>query len=151
MLNFVGLFVAPWTVAHQAPLAMEFSRQEYWGGLSFSSPGDLSNPETSCIVGRFFTIWAIRWISHSYTHIPSLLNFLPIQVELPEPHSMMSLVIFFMRSVNGVCVAIPVSQCLPPAPLLPWYPYVWSLHLCLYFCFANKIICTIFLDSTYMC
>ena len=34
----------PWTVACQAPLPMEFSRQEYWSGLPFSSPRDLSNP-----------------------------------------------------------------------------------------------------------
>ena len=32
------------TVAHQSPLSMGFSRQEYWSGLSFSSPGDLPNP-----------------------------------------------------------------------------------------------------------
>ena len=36
----------PWTVAHQAPLSMEFSRQEYWRGLPFPSPGDLPDPET---------------------------------------------------------------------------------------------------------
>ena len=40
----VQLFVTPWTVARQAPLCMEFSRQEYWSGLSFSSPGDLPIP-----------------------------------------------------------------------------------------------------------
>ena len=34
------------TLAHQAPLSMEFSRQEYWSGLPFPSPGDLPNPET---------------------------------------------------------------------------------------------------------
>ena len=34
----------PWTVALQAPLSMEFSRQEYWSGLPFPSPGDLPNP-----------------------------------------------------------------------------------------------------------
>ena len=34
----------PWTVAHQAPLSMEFSRQEYWSGLPFPSPGNLPNP-----------------------------------------------------------------------------------------------------------
>ena len=34
----------PWTVAHQAPLPMEFSRQEYWSGLPFTSPGYLPNP-----------------------------------------------------------------------------------------------------------
>ena len=37
-------FVAPWTLAHQAPLSMEFSRQEYWNGLPFPSPRDLPNP-----------------------------------------------------------------------------------------------------------
>ena len=34
----------PWTVAHQAPLSVGFSRQEYWSGLPFPSPGDLPNP-----------------------------------------------------------------------------------------------------------
>ena len=34
----------PWTVAHQAPLSMGFSRQEYWSGLPFPSPGDLPDP-----------------------------------------------------------------------------------------------------------
>ena len=34
----------PWTVAHQAPLSMGFSRQEYWNGLPFPSPGDLPDP-----------------------------------------------------------------------------------------------------------
>ena len=40
----VQLFATPWTVAHQAPPSMEFSRQEYWSGLPFPSPGDLPNP-----------------------------------------------------------------------------------------------------------
>ena len=41
----VQLFATPWTVAHWAPLSMEFSREEYWSGLPFPSPGDLPNPE----------------------------------------------------------------------------------------------------------
>ena len=40
----VQLFVTPWTVACQAPLSMEFSRQEYWGVLPFPSPGNLPEP-----------------------------------------------------------------------------------------------------------
>ena len=63
----VRLFGTPWTVwtvAFQAPLSMEFSRQEYWNGLPFPSPGDLPDPGTepasSCLVGRFFTIRATR-------------------------------------------------------------------------------------------
>ena len=43
-LSRVRLFATPWTVAHQAPLSMGFSRQEYWSGLPFPSPGDLPDP-----------------------------------------------------------------------------------------------------------
>ena len=45
-LSCVRLFVTPWTVAYQAPQSVEFSRQEYWSGLPFPSPGDLPNPGT---------------------------------------------------------------------------------------------------------
>ena len=34
-------FATPWTIAHQTPLSMESSMQEYWSGLPFASPGDL--------------------------------------------------------------------------------------------------------------
>ena len=44
LLNHVQLFTTLWTVAHQAPLSMGFSRQEYWSGLPFPSPGDLPDP-----------------------------------------------------------------------------------------------------------
>ena len=43
-LSSVQLFATPWTVAHQAPLSMEFSRQEYWAGFPFPSSGHLSDP-----------------------------------------------------------------------------------------------------------
>ena len=43
-LSHVQLFRNPWTVAHQLPLSVEFSRQEYWSGLPFPSPGDLPDP-----------------------------------------------------------------------------------------------------------
>ena len=42
--NLCSALVTPWTIAHQAPLSMGFSRQEYWSGLPFPSPGDLPNP-----------------------------------------------------------------------------------------------------------
>ena len=38
------VLVTPWTIAHQASLSMEFSRQEYWSGLPFPSPGNLPDP-----------------------------------------------------------------------------------------------------------
>ena len=49
-LSRVRLFVIPWTVAYQAPPSMGFSRQEYWSGLPFPSPGDLPDPgiESGC-------------------------------------------------------------------------------------------------------
>ena len=40
----VRLFETPWTVACEVPPSMEFSRQEYWSGLPFPSPGDLPDP-----------------------------------------------------------------------------------------------------------
>ena len=43
-LSRVQLFVTPWTVAYWIPLSMGFSRQEYWSGLPFPSPGDLPDP-----------------------------------------------------------------------------------------------------------
>ena len=43
-LSCVQLFAIPWIVAYQAPQSMGFSRQEYWSGLPFPSPGDLPNP-----------------------------------------------------------------------------------------------------------
>ena len=46
LLSRVRLFATPWTVAYQAPLSMGFSRQEYWSGLPFPSPGDLPDPRT---------------------------------------------------------------------------------------------------------
>ena len=55
-LNHVQLFATPWTVALQAPLFMEFSKQEYWSGLPFLSPGikpmSLLSP---ALAGGFFT------------------------------------------------------------------------------------------------
>ena len=56
------LFAAPWAVAHQAPLSVGFSRQEYWRGVVFPSPGDLPDPgiepaslTSPALAGRFFT------------------------------------------------------------------------------------------------
>ena len=52
-------FAVPWTAAHRGPLSMGFSRQEYWSGLPFPSPGDLPDPgmepESPALAGMFFT------------------------------------------------------------------------------------------------
>ena len=73
VISHVQLFATPWNVAHQASLSMEFSRQEYWSGLPFPSPGDQSHLGTEpvslaspALAGRFFTTaprgkpWNIR-------------------------------------------------------------------------------------------
>ena len=56
VLSCVWLFVTPWTVAHHAPLSMEFSRQEYWSVLPFPTPGDLPNPESKPTSPAFFVL-----------------------------------------------------------------------------------------------
>jgi len=47
--------VTPWTVAHQAPPSIGFSKQEYWSGLPFPSPGDLSDPGIEPVSPEFQT------------------------------------------------------------------------------------------------
>ena len=66
-LSRVQLFVTPWRVAHQAPLSIEFSRQEYWSGLPFPPPGDLldlvikpaslASPALTCKFSTSSTTW----------------------------------------------------------------------------------------------
>ena len=58
--SHVWLFVTLWTVAHQVPLSMEFSRQEYWSGLPCPPPRDVPNPgiqpmSLMLLAGGFFT------------------------------------------------------------------------------------------------
>ena len=52
-------FEIPWTAALQAPLSMGFSRQEYWSGLPYPTPGDLPHPgiepSSPALAGKFFT------------------------------------------------------------------------------------------------
>ena len=64
LLSRVWLFATPWTVAYQASPSMGFSRQEYWSGLPFPSPGGSSQPRdqtwVSHIAGGGFTVWATK-------------------------------------------------------------------------------------------
>ena len=59
LLSRIQLFVTPCTIAHQGPLSMGFSKQEYWSGLPFPSPGDLPDPGiepmSPALASRFFT------------------------------------------------------------------------------------------------
>ena len=62
VVSHVLLLVTPWTIDSQATLSMEFSRQEYWSGLPFPTPGDLPDPGVEpvslvfpALAGGFFT------------------------------------------------------------------------------------------------
>ena len=59
LLSCVWLSATPWTIAHQALLSLDFSRQEYWSGKPFSTPGGLPNPGiepvSPALVGGLFT------------------------------------------------------------------------------------------------
>ena len=81
--SHVRLFATPKIVAHQVPLSMGFSRQKYWSGFLFPSPGDLPHPEIEPasptapeFVGRFFTIEP----TGKPTHIPLVSLFIRTQV-----------------------------------------------------------------------
>ena len=69
-VSHVRLSATPLTVAHQSPLSMGFSRQNYWSGLPLPSPGDLPNPGiepmsllSPALAARLFTTSAI-WEAH---------------------------------------------------------------------------------------
>ena len=84
VLSCVQLFSTPWTIDHgyspyivhdyrQAPLSVEFSRQEYWSGLSFPSQGDFPDPEIEA--------WSLTWQAdslplshHSCSQVSNLLH-----------------------------------------------------------------------------
>ena len=91
---------------------------------------------------------------------PSLLDSLPLtapQCVKQRPQHLLfsrcSLVIYFMHSINSVCAnsSLPIPPSLTPSKAGDLYPYIYPLCLCLYFCFADKIVYTVFLDFTYMC
>ena len=66
-LSHVRLLEASWTVAHQAPLCLEFSRKEYWSQLPFPTPGDLPDPGmepcVSCVscIGKEILYHCVTW------------------------------------------------------------------------------------------
>ena len=117
--------VTPWTVAHQAPLSMGFSRQEYWSGLLSPSPGDLPNSRIKptslmlpALAGGFSTTeppgkpWKERWYYICACPLPpevhALLKFLT-NVILTSGKNKMTLGLQALRKV--LCCA-SVKLCL---------------------------------------
>ena len=92
----VSCLATRWTIAHQAPMSVGFSRQDYWGGLPFPSPGDLphpgiepASPVPPALAGGFFTTGTPGKTFHTFTghHLyflySDLFFFLPACVILP--------------------------------------------------------------------
>ena len=121
-------FATPWAVAHQAPQSMEFSRQEYWSGLPFSSPGDLPNPgiepETPTQQADTLTAWTTRealcifQFSSVAQSCPPLCD--PMNHSAPGLPVHHELLEFTQTHVHRVSDAIqpshPLSSRSPPAP-----------------------------------
>ena len=123
MLSRVQVLVAPQTVAHQALLSMDFSRQEYWSGLPFSPPRDLPNPGINAgtspmflaLAGKFFTTSATWDAQVNDITIHPLIQVKTSRLSVPLPFPQ------FQASVT------------PPSALLDQlskqFPYVQQLSL----------------------
>ena len=109
----------PITVAHQAPLSMEFFWQEYWSGLPFPSPWDLPNPRikpVSCIDRRILYPWASKEAQSYYNE-----STMSKRLRLDTGDSCLSSPFFVCYSViqnawSPVNVKVPAFLCLPMGP-----------------------------------
>ena len=155
----VQLFVTLGTVALQAPLSMGFSRQDYWSGLPCPPPGDLLNPGIQCASPAALALQVDSLLlSHQGSQgiqlSPLFWTSFPFRsttehwVEFLGLHGRSSLVTLYTASMVFIYQSQPLSSSL--SPFAPWRQYVCFLHLYLCFCSAHRLICTIFLDSTYM-
>ena len=87
--NHVQLFATPWTVAHQVPLSMGFSRQGFWSGLPCLPPGDLPNP-------------GIKFLSLMCPELAG--GFFNTSVTLEAPYSLHS--VNYSASIQCMCVCV---------------------------------------------
>ena len=138
--SHVQLFATLWTVAHQAPLSMGFSRQEYWSGLSFLLLGDLPNqgikPRSPTLqadslpteppgkpnkltllllslsrVQLSVTPWtAAQQASLSFTISWSLLRFMSIKLMMPSKHLILCHTPLLLPSIFPASGSLPMSQ-----------------------------------------
>ena len=118
-LSHIRLFATPWTVAHQAPPSMGFSRQEYWSGLPFPSPYSInsyiqfSSVQSLSCAQLFATPWSTaRQDFQSITNSQSLLKLMSIQSVTPSNH--LSSVILFSSCLQS----FPASGSFPTSQLL---------------------------------
>ena len=107
-LSCVLLFATLWTVAHQAPLSTGFSKQEYWSGLPFPSPGESSQPrdrtQVSHIAGRRFNLWATRETYHRAIGKHCIAPWETVWVGRGWPRSPEQVLILFLSITSRVIV-----------------------------------------------
>ena len=152
-LHRVQLFVTPWTVAHQTPLPMEFSRQEYWSELPFPIPGDLLDPGLRpvpfafpVLAGRFFKL------GYRPIQIPCGKSYVPIGASSPGGQSWQHrchvsmfphpLIVSFSNSPNRGELGpdSPNSTRGTPFPHPPRGLLVYLLLSCCFICFKALIL-----------
>ena len=145
----VQLFVTPWTVASQAPLLMEFSRQAYWSGLPFSTPDDLPDPGSNlyllpllhwqagylplaspgkprvhscCSFSVMFNLWtAACQASLSFTISLSLLKLMSIELVMPSNHLILCCPLLLLPSIFLI-----IRVFFNESALHIWWPKHWS-------------------------
>ena len=110
-----------------ASLSMGFSRKEYWSELPCLPPRDLPDFRGSNL-----------WLFH-------LLYWQADSLPLAPPGKLLFYTQWCVNKYNSLNLPIHPTSAFPP-----WSPWACSLHLHLYFCFANVFLCIIFLDSRYM-
>ena len=132
----------PWAVVHQAPLSMEFSRQEYWSELPFPSLGYLPNPErprdwtqVSCIAGKFFTIWATGYcyLISEILQFPAHLKGKPKISKRPRASHCSSLPCSLQAHSASVtrassCLLLELSLCTCYSLSRMLFPYIHKVH-----------------------
>ena len=155
-------------VACQAPLSIRFSRQEYWSGLSFPSPGIIWTIREAHVIGFFwgggdnyFTIlwWFFAIHQHESAIGPSLLTPPPSPPHpsrlsqstgfgFPASYSKLPLAICF--TYGNVCVSLLFSQIIPLSfsPTVSKSLFFVSVSSLLS---SHRVVSTVFLDSIYMC
>ena len=104
--------MTPWTVTHQAPPSLVFSRQEYWSGLPFPHPGDLPDPGiepmplvSPALADRFFTMWPTREVHNFLSASYSWGVWMPMYVHV----QLLSHVLLFLTPWTVACLT-PLSM-----------------------------------------
>ena len=132
MLNRFGrvqLFIKLRTVARQAPLSMGFSRQEYWSGLPFCSPGDLPDPGMEpasllppALAGKFFT-------TQSPVYPPDWLALALGATRAPPQGLGSQLPVYVLKgSIENICAMFPRPPPHPPQSFFLSFPFLLFLQ-----------------------